>query len=1353
MALPTLAGLLLGLVGTVNAESVVVPGKWMVELEAPAGLEHDGKTEFAVRSQNSRLQAAALPATAPQATGQRYSTQSAEVRTYAAFLDNERRRFLDDASLKLGRQLSAEHVYRHTLNGFSIELSDEEAEQLGQLPGVKSLRPVMAHDMHLDSGPEVIHAPDVHAGLPGVPPNGGEGVVIGIIDSGINWDHPYFSDAPLDGFQFSNPYGRHLGECRSGRARCNSKLVGVYDFTIEKTDGKDPSGHGTHVASIAAGVPIDVSMPDVIAGDYVYRTTGVAPRANIISYKVCYKKHPSNKDLDDKCEGSAIQKAWEQAVTDGVDVVNYSIGGDANDPWKNSRQLLNMRDAGILFVTSAGNDGPDYGSISRPANAPWVLTVGNSTHSRREGQKATLAGLDGLLLTYGPGAELHRQLSGRLVDAGDVSSSGLACQAFPAGSLNSSIVLVQRGDCTFEEKVAHASAAGAAAVLVYNNVEGAPILMGGLERARIPAAMMSLGDGLAVREAMSGQDSPQGTLYVGGRAEKRPDWQDEMTDSSSRGPAPFAPNLMKPNVVAPGTNVLAGDFHGGNPYIHKTGTSMASPHVAGAAALLKSLHPNWTPDMLQSALETTAEAEPVRWDGKAASAHDRGNGRIRVDRAARAGLYLPVSRNAFLQANPQSGGDSGQLNLAGLLNESCGTGCSFERTVKAIEGGEWTVETGGQLDVSVSPSSFSLARGESQRLTIEVSPGRSEPGVLGDGHIELVPLHEGFVPQRLRIAAGTPRFGMDTTLRWAEYSNRGQRTETLDIGPLPEAVFRSSSLVLPERRVFELEQHSSPDNPYTGTTGRRVFLVDVPDDTLMLTAEVLSSSARDVDLFVGHDSRGDGQPAEASEYCRSTGDGVRESCRVELPRPGTWWVMVQNWRASKSGASDDVELEMAVLTTSDSSSLVVNGPGHHPGGELDLQFAWDEPAMMKDRWYAAAVGLYTSPESPAAAGVFPLFIKRVGDNRPQPTALFDGESLPVVIPGKKVHDLLFVDVPPGATGLEVEVSGQTGISGQLFRLDHDEVADAAPGTPPAPTDGALDEGRDAGSGFVLGHSSSSGISAGRYYVVLDNNFANERRVNVMASIKQSAAPAPVHYGLWSDHGRGINQGFDWGVGQAGSQPIASLVWYTYDEDGLPVFYTANAPIDPDSATWSSELLRVTSNNERDHLSTVGRVSVTELAADDMIIAWRLNGRHGSSRVRPDHSQACAVVDGESRSYSGHWYAPGLAQGGTTMIVTDAVQTQVRYYFDALGVGRWVITDDQAGDGPLAEQLAVVEFHGYCDGCEAREISSETVGSYARLFHDEDHATEIVEFVSRPPLGHDYSAEVEIERLTTRLECP
>src|SRR5690625_5652432 len=105
-----------------------------------------------------------------------------------------------------------------------------------------------------------------------------------------------------------------------------------------------------------------------------------------------------------------------------------------------------------------------------------------------------------------------------------------------------------------------------------------------------------------------------------------------MTDSSSRGPAPFAQNLMKPNVVAPGTNVVAGDFHGGKRYIHKTGTSMASPHVAGAGPLLKSLQPNWTPDMLQPALETAPEAEPVRSGGRGTSAHERRNGPLRGHR-------------------------------------------------------------------------------------------------------------------------------------------------------------------------------------------------------------------------------------------------------------------------------------------------------------------------------------------------------------------------------------------------------------------------------------------------------------------------------------------------------------------------------------------------------------------------------------------------------------------------------------------------------------------------------------------------------------------------------------------------
>src|SRR5690625_5560239 len=256
----------------------VVPGKWIVELESPPALEYEGRTDLVLQSADSSTRSSAAPmgATAPHATGERYSVDAPAVQAYTAFLDDERTHFLDEAGFALGRQLQPGHVYRHTFNGFSIELSDEEAERLGQLPGVRSVQPVLAYELHLDSGPEVIHATDVHAGLPGVPANGGEGVVIGIVDSGINWDQPYFPDASLGSFSFSNPYGRFLGECADGNAQCNNKLVGVYDFTVEGTDGKDPQGHGTHVASTAAGVPRSFTLSST--GSYRYNTVGVAPR-------------------------------------------------------------------------------------------------------------------------------------------------------------------------------------------------------------------------------------------------------------------------------------------------------------------------------------------------------------------------------------------------------------------------------------------------------------------------------------------------------------------------------------------------------------------------------------------------------------------------------------------------------------------------------------------------------------------------------------------------------------------------------------------------------------------------------------------------------------------------------------------------------------------------------------------------------------------------------------------------------------------------------------------------------------------------------------------------------------------
>ncbi|HSH27802.1 MAG TPA: hypothetical protein VK972_08590, partial [Wenzhouxiangella sp.] len=257
----------------------------------------------------------------------------------------------------------------------------------------------------------------------------------------------------------------------------------------------------------------------------------------------------------------------------------------------------------------------------------------------------------------------------------------------------------------------------------------------------------------------------------------------------------------------------------------------------------------------------------------------------------------------------------------------------------------------------------------------------------------------------------------------------------------------------------------------------------------------------------------------------------------------------------------------------------------------------------------------------------------------------------------------------------------------------------------------------------------------------------ERRVNVTASIAETASARLPRYGLWSPLGRSIYQGFEWASGGVGF-----VVWYSYDDEGVPVFYNALNPIDPARSTWSGDLLRTTSIGVRNNISTVGHLGITALAEDDMIVAWRLNGAHGSERLKPDSPPTCPSDGGDVLSYTGHWNAPGVAQGGTTMVITDSTQAQVRYYFDQLGIGRWVISTNRQGNGPLAEELDLLELRGFCPNCSQEPVAIETVGSYTRVFESETRATEHLEFESLPPLDESNSMQIEIEKLTSRSEC-
>ncbi len=308
-----------------------------------------------------------LAASSAAATGKRkFDARSPEAVAYVDYLSDLRRVRLNDASRAVGRPLVPMFTYEHAMNGVAMKLTASEAEVIAAMPGVKAVAPEFMRYLQTNIGPTWIKANLVWNGTATGVQNRGEGVIVGVIDSGINRTHASFS-----GTGVTNPLGSFRGYCISTPSACNSKLIGLYDFTTATSNGfadpVDTDGHGTHTASTAAGAPFSIY-------------SGVAPRANVIAYKAC---------PGDSCTGSALIASINQAVVDGVDVINYSIGSGPEDPWiavgaagtDDAEAFLAAREAGIVVAVSAGNDGPLEATVGNPSNAPWVMSVAAATHN------------------------------------------------------------------------------------------------------------------------------------------------------------------------------------------------------------------------------------------------------------------------------------------------------------------------------------------------------------------------------------------------------------------------------------------------------------------------------------------------------------------------------------------------------------------------------------------------------------------------------------------------------------------------------------------------------------------------------------------------------------------------------------------------------------------------------------------------------------------------------------------------------------------------------------------------------------------------------------------------------------
>ena len=321
---------------------------------------------------------AGLAPTMPATVGDPAQPSSPASVAYLNHLASRQNAVKTAIDLALGRSVAVKHRYRAAYNGMAVQLTSGEAERVAGLPGVKRVQPDERHQLLTDSGPAWIGAVGDGSNPGGIPGTKGEGIVVGIIDTGINHDHPSFADVGGDGYNHVNPRTRHYGVCAPlNVVLCNDKLIGMYDFT--GTTPFDDNAHGSHMASTVAGNVVDASL---IAPTITYsrRISGVAPHANIIAYKACN----SLPDPAGGCLVSGTVAAIDQATLDQVHVINFSIGGASRNPWTdpNALAFLGANAAGVFGSVAAGNDGPGSSTVGSPSDSPWVMSVGASTHDR-----------------------------------------------------------------------------------------------------------------------------------------------------------------------------------------------------------------------------------------------------------------------------------------------------------------------------------------------------------------------------------------------------------------------------------------------------------------------------------------------------------------------------------------------------------------------------------------------------------------------------------------------------------------------------------------------------------------------------------------------------------------------------------------------------------------------------------------------------------------------------------------------------------------------------------------------------------------------------------------------------------
>ena len=647
---------LAGFMSTVNA----APG----DAERAYGKVKLGNNAYIVQMADAPVSAYKGDIKGYQATkpknGQKIDPNAPAVVGYMAYLAARQ-----DAALASVGASRKHYNYGYVFSGFAADLTPAQAQKLVQLPGVLAVSKDEFREVDTATTPDFL-------GLSGT--NGfwagkatGENIIIGIVDSGVWPEHPSFSDrtgsngnATQDGKLDYHQIPGWNGKCVPGEAfnasDCNQKLIGARyynagfggnagidkDLPFEFNSPRDHNGHGSHTASTAGGNRNVKASGDASAFGSI---NGIAPRARIAAYKACW----SVPGTAGSCSGVDLLAAIDQAVADGVDVINYSISGSRTN-FRDAVEIafLNAADAGVFVAASAGNSGPTAATVAHPS--PWITTVAAGTHNRNGEGSVTL----GNGVSYAGASYAKAIGSLPLVDA---AASGLAtadpttlarCYGTADGQarldpvkVSGKIVVCDRGGNALVNKAAAVKEAGGLGMVLVNTPTSATTTLAILHvvpavhlpssaYTPIKAYVASAGAAATINAAAIVLNAPAPTTAA----------------FSSRGPLQASGNLLKPDVIAPGQDILAAvapPNNSGKLFDLYSGTSMSSPHVAGLGALMKQLHPDWSPMAIKSALMTTAYDVIDAGVSDATRIFRQGAGHVDPNKAANPGLVFDSS--------------------------------------------------------------------------------------------------------------------------------------------------------------------------------------------------------------------------------------------------------------------------------------------------------------------------------------------------------------------------------------------------------------------------------------------------------------------------------------------------------------------------------------------------------------------------------------------------------------------------------------------------------------------------------------------------------------------------------------